>query len=520
MTALAVTALAAVALTARRQLTNLIRARYSIVQVVSHEESRVEAEIRAVAQERGLPLSTWGCSRGWTTDHVEWDGEVDPIGALRRISEGTGRGLYVLRDFHVYLQDPTVRRWLRDLAVSFRALGRTIVILSPVLDLPPDLAKDVAVIDWPLPTREELGELFDGIAEQLKNGAKATTLGARESVVEAALGLTVTEADNAFARSCVESGRIDVPAILASKRETVRKSGVLSYEDAPADLDSVGGLGELKTWALRRRKAFSPEARAFGVDVPKGILLLGGPGTGKTLVARAISASWRMPLLGLSFGNLLGSLVGESEGKFREAIRMAEAIAPCVLWIDEIEKGVSGAGTDSSGVTTRILGALLTWMSDKTAPVYVVATANDVSGLPPELLRKGRFDEIWYVDLPGWDARIEILRVHLAKRGRDASRYDLAALSTMADGFVGAEIEAAIVEALCVAFDRGTELTEDDLRDALRQIVPLSSTAREKLDALRAWAKGRARDASVPRVAGTVVQAPPIRTLDLDEGVN
>jgi SpoVK/Ycf46/Vps4 family AAA+-type ATPase len=279
----------------------------------------------------------------------------------------------------------------------------------------------------------------------------------------------------------------------------VRKSGVLEYYDASETMQDVGGLDLLKDWLRKRRAAFSQEARAFGLPAPKGVLLLGVQGTGKSLSAKAIANLWNLPMLRLDVGRVFGSLVGASEANMRAAIRTAEAVAPCILWIDELEKGfagVQGSGVSDSGTTARVFATFLTWMQDKRAPVFVVATANDVSQLPPELLRKGRFDEIFFIDLPTAAEREQIFAIHLRKRGRDPQHYDLKRLAAATEGFSGAEIEQVVVAGLFTAFDAGRELTTDDMLEEVRHTVPLAVMMREEIEELRTWAQLRTRPAS------------------------
>jgi SpoVK/Ycf46/Vps4 family AAA+-type ATPase len=282
--------------------------------------------------------------------------------------------------------------------------------------------------------------------------------------------------------------------------------------ETPGSIDDIGGLDNLKGWLGRQRRAFSEEARAFGIDAPKGVLFIGPPGTGKSLSVKTIAASWQLPLIRFDVGRMMGSLVGESEGNLRHAIQIAESVAPCIVMVDELEKAVAGSGSDLSGVTTRMVGQLLTWMTEKTAPVYVAATANDVTSLPPELLRKGRFDEIWVVDLPNPLEREAVLAVHLTKRKRDPKQFDLSMLASRADHFSGAELEQTVVEALRYAFGENREVTTQDLYKAIEETTPLAVTFSERIKQLREWAKGRARFASsTPTTA-----KPAARVLDLE----
>jgi SpoVK/Ycf46/Vps4 family AAA+-type ATPase len=324
----------------------------------------------------------------------------------------------------------------------------------------------------------------------------------REALTQAAGGLTLQEAENVFAKSLVNDGQLDgndVSTVFSEKQQIIRKSGLLEYYDETTDLGDVGGLDELKEWLQRRSVAFTDKARQFGLPAPKGILLVGVQGCGKSLCAKAISSEWRMPLLRFDVGRVFSSLVGSSEENIRRATAVAESISPAVLWVDEIDKAFAGsqgsAGTDG-GTTARVMSTFLTWLSEKQRPVFVMATANDISQLPPELLRKGRLDEIFFVDLPKPAERHQILDIHLRKRKRDAGQFELDKLSAASEGFSGAEIEQAIISALYDAFYIGRDLQTDDVLKSIKETVPLSKTMSERITALRAWAEGRARFAS------------------------
>ncbi|HYG69508.1 MAG TPA: AAA family ATPase, partial [Anaeromyxobacteraceae bacterium] len=360
--------------------------------------------------------------------------------AVEKLAEPS---LVVLKDFHPFLADPAVVRGLRDLAHSLKSTFTTVVILSPTLAIPAELEKEVSVVDVPLPTARELTALLREIVGVVRGSGHARIELTREDVealVKASLGLTLAEAENAFAKAIAHDGRLgreDVALVLEEKRQVIRKSGLLEYHAADARLADVGGLAALKTWLGRRRNAFGEAARRFGLPEPKGLLLLGVQGCGKSLTAKAIAATWELPLLRLDMGRIFSGLVGSSEENLRRAIRVAESVAPVVLWVDEIEKGLSGmggSGVADAGVSARVFGSLLTWLQEKTAPVFVVATANRIEALPPELLRKGRFDEIFFIDLPGEEARRQILEIHLGKRGRDATRFVLEELVALSAG--------------------------------------------------------------------------------------
>jgi len=323
-----------------------------------------------------------------------------------------------------------------------------------------------------------------------------------EQIIKAAQGLTLAEAENAFAKAIAADGKLDkddIGLVLDEKRQVIRKSGLLEYYPTEERLANVGGLENLKAWLTRRTAAFGEAARKFGLPEPKGMLLLGVQGCGKSLTAKAIAATWRLPLLRLDMGRIFSGLVGSSEENLRRAIRVAEGVAPAVLWIDEIEKALSGvasSGQSDGGVTARVFGTLLTWLQEKTAPVFVVATANRIDLLPPELLRKGRFDEIFFIDLPAAPERREIFGIHVARRGRKPEAYDLGRLAELSEGFSGAEIEQAVVAGLYLAFGEQQELSQQHLEQSLRESVPLAATMREEIGKLRDWSRTRTRPAS------------------------
>jgi hypothetical protein len=364
----------------------------------------------------------------------------------------------------------------------------------------------MSVLDIPLPTFEDLRQLLAEIVQVLKkNNRTAIDLerGDAEALVKAAQGLTLSEAENAFAKAIAKDNRLDasdVPLILDEKRQVIRKSGLLEYYPVQEGLKQIGGVDNLKFWLGRRAPAFGEAARRFGLPEPKGLLLLGIQGCGKSLTAKAVAAQWSLPLLRLDVGRIFSGLVGSSEENLRKAIRVAESVAPAVLWIDEIEKGLSGissSGATDSGVTARVFGGLLTWLQEKTAPVFVIATANRIEALPPELLRKGRFDEIFFLDLPSGEERREILDIHLRKRKRDPARFDLPELAKLAENFSGAELEQAVVEGLYHAVSDGKDLEQAHLVKALGETLPLATTMKEEIARQREWAKTRTRPASM-----------------------
>jgi ATP-dependent 26S proteasome regulatory subunit len=498
---------------AAKEIDVLIRARYPLLYVISWEEHRVLSALAELALRQDKRLFVWtqtmGLQPGTATIPPDSPDEdtIDPAAVLEVIRTSHDPTVYVLKDFHPFLSpnyasSSAIVRKLRDLTGALHTSFKTVVLLSPVLRLPEELEKDVTVVDWPLPSAKELDGLLNTVTRSVQNepGINVDLHPAeREAVLKAALGMTITEAANVFAKCLVEKKGFDVDLIVAEKEQVIRKSGVLEYYHWSEGMQDVGGLDLLKEWLRQRSTAFTDKAREFGLPAPKGLLLLGVQGCGKSLMAKAVAFEWKLPLLRLDMGRIFAGLVGASEENVRKAIKVAEAVAPCVLWIDEIEKGVSGTRGSSeldSGVTSRVFGTLITWLQEKTAPVFVVATANDVSQLPPELLRKGRFDEIFFVDLPSAPERKDIMAIHLRRRGRNPDDFDLDTLAAKAEGFSGAEIEEAVISAMYGAFHEGRDLRSEDISEAVGQTVPLVVTMEEDIESLRGWARLRARPAS------------------------
>jgi len=481
----------------------LIRARYPLIYVVSFEEGRVDRRLRVITDARKKQLFNWTITNGLELPDGSWITELkDPIKVLEFILQSDANALFVLHDYHHYLNDPVVVRKLRDAARALKLSMKNIVFLSPILKVPTELEKEIAVIDYQLPDKKEITEIITRITKSLDTPKAPEIMQSPEKldkIVEAALGLTAEEAENVFAKSLVQKGQFDIPIVLSEKEQIIRKSGVLEYYHASEDMKEVGGLDELKNWLTKRGKAFTPRAREFGLPEPRGILLLGIPGCGKSLTAKAIAGMWQLPLLKLDVGKVFSSYVGSSEENVRRAIHTAESIAPSILWLDEMEKGFSGLGSSGmtdGGTTARVFGTFLTWLQEKTTPVFVVATSNNVSQLPPELLRKGRFDEIFYVDLPSKEERSEIMKIHLEKRRRQPDGYDVEKLAAMTHGFSGSELEEVIVSGLYDAFNRDEELKQDHLEGVVKTLIPLSQTMEEQIKGIRDWAKLRARRAS------------------------
>ena len=481
----------------------------------------------------------WSTSRGFAALGQPGSPETrTPLAALTAAAALTSPSVVVLLDLHPWLgsssqlPDTQVVRALKDTVELFRvgATPRTLVLISPTPRIPADLEALVTVVDYPLPTEAQMRDLLDKAIE-VNTKSKAITVDpsddALERLAKAALGLTAFEAENAFARAMVDDGHLsarDVPIVQQEKAQIVRKSGVLEVIDSQVKLSDVGGLGNLKTWLTKRSGSWLDEAQLYGLPAPKGVLVTGVPGCGKSLTAKAMASAWSLPLVRMDVGRIFGGLVGESEQNMRTALRTAEAVAPCVLWIDEIEKGFAAgaSGTGDSGTSARVFGTFLTWMQEKTSAVFVMATANNISLLPPEFLRKGRFDEIFFIDLPTTMERIAIFTLHIRARltagpalGNLAVDDDLLdRLAALTEGYSGAEIEQSVISACFDAFDGRRPLTAEDLERAITHTVPLSVTQAEQISALRAWADVRAVAASAPadragyQVADPAVQPP------------
>jgi hypothetical protein len=497
---------------ASADVTALLRARNTLLWIVTREEKRVEAAIIEAARAASYETVLWDCAQGFcdASGKVTNAQAQDPAAALDGIQRDTNRRAYVLRDLHKWIADPTVLRRVRNAARalqgSAKSNARTMIVLSPSSEIPPELAGHATVIDWPLPERGEIAALLkdaiDSVPEEI--GRDALPGDSLEKAIDAAVGLTAEEAASCYARSLVLTRKIDPAMVASEKRRVIAREKVLTwYDPDPRGLDAVGGLDVLKGWLTLRRSALSQRARDFGLPSPKGCFLVGVPGCGKSLTAKAVASAWGIPLLRLDMGALRSKWIGESEGNIRRALAVAETVSPCVLWLDEIEKALAGSSgpAGDGGVAADALGTILSWMQEREGSVFVVATANDVRALPPELLRKGRFDELFFVDLPTRVERAAVLAATLKQFGRsddiDATAGGLCVEATA--GFTGAEIAAIVPDALFAAFADGErELRTSDLVTAANTVTPLSKTASEKIEALRDWAKGKARPASTP----------------------
>ncbi|MBN1901891.1 AAA family ATPase [Candidatus Sumerlaeota bacterium] len=503
----------------KEELEIYLRSRFTVIWIISYEEERIMELFKEICSQANPQrrLISWDIA-GYFRSIVNVGGSPpdarDPKTALEAISKAPAEqdAVFILKDFHNCLHNQAViTRQLRNLAQELKSTRKTIVILSPQSKVPDDLKDDVFVIDFPPPGVHELKGILERFTAHSKIRINLTPLG-REKLLQSALGLSSNQATRVFGKSIVaeirdergkvikHGGTIDescIDMVTSEKKSIIRESGALEFYAPTETIGDVGGLEVLKDWLRNRERAFSDEARNYGLPAPKGIALIGIPGTGKSLTAKMVSALWRIPLVRLDVGALFGSLVGQSEENTRRALRLVETIAPCLLWIDEMEKALSHGGGDS-GTSLRVFGDILSWMQEKKKPVFVIGTANDVSLLPPEFLRKGRFDEIFFLDLPTLKEREEIFAVHIQKRGRPVAQYELRALAMACEGYVGAEIEQAVIDSMYIAFNDGQrEFTTDDIIAALRKQIPLSKSQAEAINLLRSWLReGRAQSAS------------------------
>jgi len=498
------------------KLKNYFRAGYAGVFLTSYEEARVEAEIKAIADEIGFQVYIWTITdslvgpvgdpnpRIWKSPSGE---PLDTIGVLDEMTNSLpGQSIVIAKDYHLFVQEANavLIRKIKDALGAARATNKRFVILGCQFRLCAELEKEFTPVDFALPDKDQLLEVMRGIA---KSGGIELN-GGTDPLLDAASGMTTIEAADAASLAFVESGgkELTTTVVAREKANAVKKTGILEIVETSETIDTMGGCDNAKEWIMKRRHAFGKEAKEYGLPIPKGVLLIGVPGSGKTHLGKIVSNVLAVPMLKLDGGRVFGSLVGESERNIRTVITTAEAVAPCVLLVDELEKAFSGtksSGSTDGGTSARVFGTFLQWLNDKTKPVFVVATANDVSQLPPEFLRKGRFDELFFVDLPTPQERQEIFKIHIKKRGRKPKNFDLDVLAEATQDFTGAEIEAVVTEALFSAFDEETEVNTDHLLAAAKSTVPLARTMAQQIQSLRGWAEGRTRRASNPPVAQT-----------------
>lgn len=515
-----------------QKLILMIRAYYPVLYLHSYEYYRTKQKIKGIVEllrREGKKVNyyQWDCVYGLvqilpdkTEKRIErMQNPLEVLAYILNSKKSGEKNIFVLDDINNHIDRDEVKLMFRKIAEATNNNTHAI-ILSSIYRLPAELEKYITVLQIPLPKRNELGEVLDIVAKQSKVELKTNL---RNRLIDAALGMTSMEADLAYCLASVKDGFDDKSPFTVSseKEQIIRKSGILDYFPKNESLKDVGGMENLKEWLKKRQLAYDKEARDWGLKEPKGLLLLGVPGCGKSLIAKSIASSWNMPLLRLDVGKVFQGIVGSSEDNIRKAIATAEAVAPCVLWIDEIEKGLSGvqsSGATDGGVTSRIFSTILTWMQEKTAPVFVVATANNINQLPPGLLRKGRFDEIFFVDLPSQKEKENIFSIHLQKNRQNVSSFALDILAQKAEGFNGAEIEECVKEAMFTAYVESQEsniapkLQMIHILDAIKNTVPLSKTMEKQITDLRKFAVSRAKNASKEIVLENRMEMPILLT--------
>jgi len=446
----------------------LLRACYPLIYLPTNEEERAEKAISTATKKVGKRnIFIWDFVSGYQENPNNTGfGVRNPLQALEFITRMpiNAGGVFILRDFQRFLEDIAVSRELRNLARTLKSQPKNIVIIAPQVNIPDELAEVITVVDFPLPTAPEIKSEINRLISATGQNLSDQLL---DELVRAAQGLSTERIRRVLTRAIATHGKLepdDVELILEEKRQSIRQTQILDFYPATEQISDIGGLDNLKSWLLRRGGAFSEQARAYGLPNPRGLLLVGIQGTGKSLTAKAIAHNWHLPLLRLDVGRLFAGLVGESESRTRQTIELAEALSPCILWIDEIDKGFGGVdGKGDSGTTSRVFGTFITWLAEKKSPVFVVATANNIRSLPPEMLRKGRFDEIFFVGLPNQDERQAIFKVHLAKlRPHNLANYDVKRLAYETPEFSGAEIEQTIIEAMHIGFSQNRDFTTDD----------------------------------------------------------
>jgi ATP-dependent 26S proteasome regulatory subunit len=512
----------------KKELEFVMRAAFPVLWIRTHEEDRAIRVVSEVLKslttaEEKATLFIWDC-RGEIFQYVGEDEIVEypvrtkidspellfPTFAVEPFAE---KSVLVVLDFQFYLdQAPPILRSIKNALSKFRKDGKLVIFLSPRLPLPDEIEKDVSVIDFPLPEKEELRKCLDYVVGSAKKKGESFSEdelkkieNIKDKLSDAGLGLTLHEAEDAFSLAAIRNIRKlndeSIKIVLDQKCQVLRKEGMLEYITPKEKMEDIGGLDVIKSWLVQRKPAFGQDVRDFGLPSPKGILLVGLSGCGKSLVAKAAASNWQIGIYRLDVGKVFTKLMGESESNARKVIAVAETVAPCILWIDEIEKGMAGvrsSGELDSGVTARVTGTLLTWMQEKESSVFVIATANDVTKLPPELLRKGRFDEIFFVDLPNDEERFEIIKIQLRKRNnRFLPDEDIKKLVAVTKGYTGAEIEQAVIQGLFVCYSENKrDITQQDVAFAIKAFVPLAETMKEEISFLRTWGRERARAAS------------------------
>jgi SpoVK/Ycf46/Vps4 family AAA+-type ATPase len=488
----------------KHDLELILKSRTPIVVIESRDEARILEMLRSItitmATDDYLPLFRWTITDGLQRLDIALEPQTlnsEPTDVLRHIRAVSKPGVYVLLDFHPFLEDPVHVRLLKDICIQYKTTARQIVLVSHEVRLPTELESYSARVDIGMPSEDERRDIVERVARDWSRDNRGTRVQAdakaHKLLIENLAGLTYRDTERLARNAIYVDGAIsrsDLPAVMKAKYELLNRGGALQFEYDTARFNDVGGMERLKTWLAQRKAAFQRDVSASRLDPPKGALLIGIQGCGKSLAAKATAGIFGVPLLRLDFGSIYNKYHGETERRLRDSLQTADVMAPCVLWIDEIEKGLAGRGGET-GTSQRVLGTFLTWMAEKTSQVFVVATANDISELPPELVRKGRFDEIFFVDLPGSRVRASIFAIHLTSRDERLADFDIERLSTISEGFSGAEIEQAVVSALYAAHAKQQPLSTELIEDEISQTRPLSVVMAERVSELRQWAEGR-----------------------------
>ena len=491
------------------ELELLLKCKTPIIEVITYEWQRLQSTINVISGNNLTKWKRWNRSVGIVDSDGNVEPILDPIQLLKKFKEDKESCYLILENFNFYLTNTDVVNLLFEIAKMKRTSHKTLIIESSENCLPNALSKEIPVLNMPLPNKTFIKKIAESVV--INSDLKSNEYELTDELLNSVLGLTTTEINLAFLKAVQKFGRLDdsvIPYLISEKESVIKRDGLLEYYHPESGFDGVGGLNNLKNWLRLRGDAFSQRAIDYGIDTPKGVMLLGLPGCGKSLTAKCIARAWNYPLLRFDLGKVFGGVVGQSEANMRKALDVATTIAPCVLWIDEIEKGLSGLSSSDrtdGGTASRVFGSLLTWMQEKKEPVFVVATANNIEQLPPELLRKGRFDEIFFVDLPSKEERKEIFKIHIQGKNRDISKFDLDQLADKTNGLTGAEIGSLVSDALFNAFSKGSDLNTCDIIEERTKLTPLSTIMAEKITSLRLWAKNRARiagDEFVEKIEG------------------
>ncbi len=488
----------------RHDLEIILRSRTPIVVIETRDEARILTMLQSItiagSVDEYMPLFRWTVTDGLQRIDIALEPQTinsEPGDVLKHIRAVSKPAIYVLLDFHPFLDDPLNVRLIKDICIRYREIPRQIVLISHDVKLPAELETFSARFDMALPSEDERRKIVERVADEWTRDNPGSRVQADakayKMLIQNLAGLTYRDTEQLARNAIFVDGAItksDLPGVMQAKYELLNRGGALQFEYETARFSDVGGLARLKKWLSQRRAAFRGDESAAHLDAPKGILLLGIQGCGKSLAAKATAGIFGVPLLRLDFGAIYDKYHGETERKLRESLKTADVMSPCVLWIDEIEKGIAGRGGET-GTTQRVLGTFLTWMAEKKSQVFVVATANDITTLPPELVRKGRFDEIFFVDLPDKSVRAAILAIHLTSRDQSLSNFEIEELAEAMEGFSGAEIEQAVVAAFYAAHAQKQELGTEHILQEVKETRPLSVVMQEQVAALRAWAAGR-----------------------------